>query len=773
MKQTMKSRLQSSLPILAMAFGWLLFCAPFAALAGPQTQAGPYHLELTTETGHVPATGRAKLLIKVTDASGKPMEGVTIRSLTKMSGMSMGEREETALPVAGQPGVYTALAQFAMEGGYEASLKINGPQGAASATLSLNTGETTGTLANAAGAGSAAGGGSAANAGAQAASDSSNAAASLWGLLPWLAAGSIILFLAYRMRRTGQRPSLRGLANRSVIGGLILLGLIFWGATYAVNHFRRPGAMTPIEVQAMDMNLPAPIGTAPVELAAVTRGPMESVTRYTGQAVGFVEQDVTPRVSGVLLWMPLYAGDTVKRGQLLARLDTSQSAPQEAAQRGILAMARQGTEVARKDYDQALAMINEAHAEVGMKTGAVESARADLQAAREERANAQSGLDAAQSLTSDADAQLQAAQADQTYWREEISREASLLKGGAVTQEEYQREQAQAENADAKVRQAQARVVQVQAQIRAALSGVRKADALIASAQSKISQAQSDLNAHEAHVRSALAASNSARQKIAQAQAGETQARAGLSGASATQGYSEIRSQTDGVVTQRVTSPGVLVGPGQTLLRIAQIAPIRLQANVSEADLPKLRVGSRVLANHQDGDSRPLAARITSVAPSVDPTARTGIVEAVVPNRDRRFLPGQYVTLDISTGGSANALRIPTRALRYHATPSGGAVSTQTTPSVWVATPIMGQAGQYTVRETAVKTGLSDTNDTEVVAGLEAGQRVVIAGQDYLQNGDTVSPTNATPQVAANRSPAPAAPMKTMTLVPRRTGGAR
>ena len=742
MRPTMKSRIQGTL-FWIMAFGWLLLSLPGVAFAGPQTQAGPYHVELTTETGAVPSTGRAKLLLKVTDASGKPVDGAMIRSLTKMPGMNMGEREETAIPVTGQPGVYTAPAQFAMEGGYEAKFTINGPQGTATATVSLNTGESTGTLSNSAGTGS------------QAGNSSSGVGIAPGLLLPWLAGGAVVLFILHRMRRTGQRLSLRTAANRSVLGGLILLGLILWGAVYAVNHFRRQGAMTPIEVQAMDMNLPAPAGTAPVELATVQSGQIESRVRYTGQAVGYVEQDVTPRITGTITMLNVYVGDRVKRGQLLARLDTSQSAPLVDNQRAGLNMAQQGVGVARKEYQQALAAINEAHAEVGMKTGAVESARADVTAAQEERSNAQAQLDAMQSMNGDAAAQLQAAQADQQYWREEISREASLLKAGAVTQEEYQRERVQAENADAKVRQAQARVTQVQAQIRGAQSAARKAEALIASAKSKVDQAQAELNSHYAHVRSTQAAADSARQKIVQAEAGVQQAQAILAGASATQGYSEIRAQTDGVVTQRVISPGVLVSPGQTILRISQITPIRLQANVSEADLSKVRVGSRILVNNQDGNIKPLMAQITSVAPSVDPTGRTGVVEAIVPNRDSRFLPGQYVTMDISTGRNMNTLRIPTHALRYHAAPSGSVISTQTTPSVWVAEPVAGQEGQYTVQEVEVKVGLSDEKSTEILAGLKAGQKVVVAGQDYLKNGDTVSPVNT--QIAANNSSSSAA----------------
>ncbi len=176
---------------------------------------------------------------------------------------------------------------------------------------------------------------------------------------------------------------------------------------------------------------------------------------------------------------------------------------------------------------------------------------------------------------------------------------------------------------------------------------------------------------------------------------------------------------------------------------------------MSESDLSKVRVGSHILVNNQDGNIKPLTAQITSVAPSVDPSGRTGVVEAIVPNRDSRFLPGQYVTMDISTGRNTNTLRIPTRALRYHAAPSGGVISTQTTPSVWVAEPVAGQEGQYTVHEVEVKVGLSDEKSTEILAGLKAGQKVVVAGQDYLKNGDTVSPVER--QIAASNSSSPAA----------------
>jgi multidrug efflux pump subunit AcrA (membrane-fusion protein) len=79
--------------------------------------------------------------------------------------------------------------------------------------------------------------------------------------------------------------------------------------------------MTPLQAQGMEMNTPAPPGTLAVEVAPVKQGPIAEVIRYSGQAVGFTVQDVNPRGTGVITWMPYYVGDRVKKGEVLARLD--------------------------------------------------------------------------------------------------------------------------------------------------------------------------------------------------------------------------------------------------------------------------------------------------------------------------------------------------------------------------------------------------------------------------------------------------------------------
>lgn len=680
-----------------------------AAIPG---QIGPYRVELTTEPAVIPI-GKVRFTVAVKDSAGKPVDGVRIKSLVQMPGMPMGEKETLAQPVAGKPGLYQTSASFMMEGAYDASLSISGPQGTASGRVPLETGQNTVSYAG---------------------------GFTLATALPWLILAVLVIFTLVRVRQTGQTVSWKSVASRGTIGGLLLIVAIFGVSLYAITHWRRPGAMTPIEAQAMEMNTPAPSGAAPVTLAEVTRGSVESTVRYTGQAVGFNEQDVSARTQGWLTWMPFYNGQKVTAGEVVARLDTSAVQPQIAQQQAGINMSERGVTVAQKEYRQALAEVSQAHGEQGMLRGAVDEARANVEAAREERANADAMVAASQSKIADAEAQLSAAKADQQYWQQELGRMKTLLDKGAVSTDEFQKERSTAASAVARVQQAQAAVTQTSSESRAAQASVRKADAMLRAAESKVSSVASELQSHAAHVRSAEATAEAAKAKIEQARAGVEQAQAGLAAVSTTRGYSEVRAQISGVVTLRVTSPGQLVNPGQAILRIAQIDPIRLQANVAESDLGLVKLGSRVVIRGQAGASNPVIAKATSITPAVDPTARTGIVEAVVSNRDGRFVPGQFVTMDISTAYAQEAIRVPVEAIRTRAEAGSGILASGTSNQVWVADD--SGDGQFIVKPVDVKTGVSDGVHIQVLSGLQPGQKVVTGGGDYLKAGDTVTAAN-------------------------------
>jgi RND family efflux transporter MFP subunit len=716
---------------------------PPAFASAPAGEIGPYHVELKTNPPVI-AVGNIKLTINVTDSSGKPVDGATVRALVQMPGMPMGEKETVAAPVNGAPGSYQTNTNISMEGGFNASISITGPQGNGNGVIQLQTGQDT-------------------TAGGKA------------GISPTLIILLIIgvcflLFVIYRMRKTGQHVSIGQVINLQTILGLIILGVIFLISMYAIQHWRRQGAMTPLAAQGMQMETPAPPGYAAVTLARVIRAPMQSTVNYTGQAVSYNEQQVQPRVSGWINWMPYYVGDHVRSGQLLAKLDTSQQSPVVEQQRAGLAMAEQGVEIAKREYQQAQVMKNQTQAELKSKRNAVSAARANADAARQDIASANANLTAFQTQVVSANAGLQSARANQDYWTQEIAREKMLLDRGAVPVEEYQREKASAADAEAKTKQAEAAVKQAQAQALAARAAVSKSQAMLEAAIHQAEQAASDVQASADAVRSAQAATETAYQKIAQSRAGTNQAAGALTSAMTEERYSEIKAPGDGIITRRLLSPGQLVNPGQTIFTVDQIRPIRLQANVAQSDLQHIKLGDSVNIHEPGGSGRIISARITSITPSVDPSARTGIVEAVYPNLREKFLPGAYVSMDISLHKAHNALHIPTAAIHIQSDASQGVLSQRSSNWVWAASPINGQPGQYTVHKTDVQIGISDSRDTEIVSGLSEGQQVVLVGGDFLKEGDTVnapeSPQGSGPGSSTFPAPAPKSPPASMPGMP-------
>jgi RND family efflux transporter MFP subunit len=118
----------------------------------------------------------------------------------------------------------------------------------------------------------------------------------------------------------------------------------------------------------------------------------------------------------------------------------------------------------------------------------------------------------------------------------------------------------------------------------------------------------------------------------------------------------------------------------------------------------------------------PLAARVTAVFPFVDQGPRTAVVEAIVDNPGRRFLSGQYVTMQFVTGQRSMALTVPPRAV----TRMGGKAT------VWVVKE--GHAEPQ-----PVTTGLESSERVEIVQGLMGDERVITRGHEGLYAGARVT----------------------------------
>jgi len=328
----------------------------------------------------------------------------------------------------------------------------------------------------------------------------------------------------------------------------------------------------------------------------------------------------------------------------------------------------------------------------------VAEAEAGLATAQASRAQMDADLLAAQHAVTQMERELAMVDAELTYARSLIARTERLFTTGAVSRQEYESDRAMAASAEAKREAALAKLEQARASQAAARKKLEAADSMVA------------------------------------------QARAALRTASIVRDYVDIVAPSPGYVVKRLVAPGVLVQPGMAILKIAQIDRVRLQANVGEKDVASVRVGSPVKVAGVVPGQPALTARVTAVFPFVDQGPRTAVVEAVVDNPGRRFLPGQYVTMQFVTGERAAALTVPARAV------------SRMGPKATVWTVKEDRAEPRTVT-----TGLEGPDRVEIAQGLTGDERVIVQGHEGLYAGARIRDISGAGPAAPEPGEAPKA----------------
>ncbi|MCW5865620.1 hypothetical protein ABS71_01065 [bacterium SCN 62-11] len=392
---------------------------------------------------------------------------------------------------------------------------------------------------------------------------------------------------------------------RNVLMFLLLL-LVIGATAWVVNTYRKPGSMTVIESQAMDMGaMTAPPGTMPVGTVKVRQSVFLPSQTYTGTVRAWADEDVVARVTGQVLQTYVYPGQRVTAGQPLVELDSEELQSKQAeAER----MAQTGE--AKLISSQAAVQRSQAETTV---------ARRDIDLARIEERNAA--------------AEERAARANLTYKQEQEKRERYLYGQDAVSLEDLQKVRSEAEEARTEYHHKQL--------------GLRQASLKTQQARLKL------------QVQSAGVAEAQAEQGVSVANA--EQQRAAARTAQVVLGYTQIRARSNGVVTERLVSPGTLVMPGTVLFRLKQTDRLRLQAKVPAELSEQLRDGMPIQYRwHSKGNL--ISARLSSIFREADPTSRTVTVEAIV--KDPRMIPGDFVELNIATEAAKRQLTIPFAALQ-------------------------------------------------------------------------------------------------------------
>lgn len=486
-----------------------------------------------------------------------------------------------------------------------------------------------------------------------------------------------------------------GLARKHTWSLGILIGLLIL-STWAVKYFKRPGQMTVIESQAMDMTaMKPPVGSVPVATEFVTRGSFSAKVRYTGSVAPYDEQTIYPRIEGWLSGLKVYNGDRVRAGQLLAVLDASGGVP-----------------LAESNLAQMQAEWNAALAEVQIARREVEAARARI--------------NAAQQAVTQAEKDLESSKASLEYWKAEIKREANLLKEGAVSQQEYESEKAQMIAAEADVENKQARLAEMKA-------GVSAARAEFNSKQSSIQAARNTADAAGA-ARTSAAIVNSYRY-IKAPFSGVVTKRYISPGVLVTPGMAILNiAQIDKVRLQANVAEqdlgSIRIG-SEVVAHTAQRAIRGVVTSISPAADP---------VSH--------TALVEAIVDNPDHTLIPGqfvsMEIAVSSSVDAITVPSSAIT----TKDGQDAVWItrcttPKGETTYYCTMHPEVVSDR--PSLCPKCNMKLEPEEASTGKTArlvyVTVGRSGGNRTEILTGLKEGDEVIYKGHRYLREGDAITTT--------------------------------
>lgn len=197
--------------------------------------------------------------------------------------------------------------------------------------------------------------------------------------------------------------------------------------------------------------------------------------------------------------------------------------------------------------------------------------------------------------------------------------------------------------------------------------------------------------------------------------------------------YARIVAPFDGYVTKRYVDPGALIAPGSgsasagnTVVTVMDLSRVKVLANVQERDISGVRLGDPVSLTVDAYTNQTFQGKVTKFAPALDPSTRTLLVEIDVPNEDLSLKPGMFARVILVLERRMQALTVPSEALLVNEL--GSFIYIVGAPA----------DGASTVRRVAVRTGIEDGGQVEVLAGPQPDDRIVQIGKELVRDGSRV-----------------------------------
>lgn len=389
-----------------------------------------------------------------------------------------------------------------------------------------------------------------------------------------------------------------------------------------------------------------------VQVVEVHTTVTEETLGATGRVRGEKSVELGLDIAGIVRRVYVRSGDSVRAGQILLALDTSElDASVDAARAAVSTAQAELAKASRaplaSEVSRARAELEQAKSVGDARVAGAEARLNDLQsgARSQEIAEAQAELARQKALLNKAEADLR--------------RTERLVKQGAVAQATLDDARTQVETARAAVAAQEQRVSMLK-------SGSRPSQ--IAEAKAALQEAKAS---RDTSVRAAREALNTIlsyprSEDVNAARARLDQARAELRRALDLRSKCELRAPFDGMVADLPVEQGQSISPGQKLIVFQEISKPIVEVETDESNLKSLRIGQKAIVSADAFPGRTFEAVLYDLGSQVDADRGTVTVKLRPLTRPGWLRPDLTVDVNIITDTRARRIVVPADAItRY------------------------------------------------------------------------------------------------------------
>ncbi len=179
-----------------------------------------------------------------------------------------------------------------------------------------------------------------------------------------------------------------------------------------------------------------------------------------------------------------------------------------------------------------------------------------------------------------------------------------------------------------------------------------------------------------------------------------------------------------GVLLKKLGETGEITGVGTPLFVISDISTVKVNAYIPEGELHRIRLGQPAQVT-VSALNETFTGKVVEVGSAADITSRAFTVKIELPNPKRLIRPGMIAEVRLQADQETEILALPAEAVLH---------GLDNQSYVYVA-----DTAQQKVFKRNISVGALTDNKITITSGLNPGEAVVIAGQNKLTDGVSVS----------------------------------